>query len=367
MNRKIFYAICAGLVLLVFVIAMDTFDVRDQLEQTRFESIKEAQALEEAQEAKVVEVPIQTIEGLPYVNLDTLASSLGGAADIDQLEGTASYREPGLVLNLVRDTPMVEKNGLYLPNGQKTLFKEDAVWIPASIMKELNDEVVFGTEYAQVIVKDSRGTSLPVNQAQAPIPEQLSDQQLISYLSFLKIPIDGAHISKKPSHLPGAPRTYRNGTHEGIDWYAGTSGINITENTPVKSMADGIVVRADHDYVEFTLEEREKDLVLSSQSSHTPIYILDKLRGRSVWVQYDKGVMVRYAHLSKVEPGLTVGQAVSAGDVIGYVGNSGTSYGVEGSLGGLHLHSDILIYGRLFWEYVKAEELPQILEQLFHS
>ncbi len=367
MNQKIFYAICAGLVLLVFVMAIDTFDVRTQLEQTRFESIKEAQALDEAQEAKVVKVPIQTLGGHSYINLDTLARSLGGAADIDQAEGTASYRALGLVINWVRDTPMVEKNGLYLPNGQKTLFKEDAVWIPASIVKELHNEVVFGTDYVQVTVKDTPEASLPVNQAEVPVPEQLSGQQLVSYLSFLKVPIDGAHISKKPSHLPGAPRTYRNGTHEGIDWYAGTSGINITENTPVKSMADGIVVRADHDYVELTLEERERDLVLSAQSSHTPIYILDKLRGRSVWVQYDKGVMVRYAHLSKVEPGLTVGQAVSAGDVIGYVGNSGTSYGVEGSLGGLHLHSDILIYGRLFWEYLNAEEVPDVLEQLFQS
>lgn len=148
MNQKIFYAIYAALVLLIFVIAMDTFNVRGSLEQTRFKSIKEAeaQAPDQNQDSQAIEIPIRSIEGRSYVNLEILARSLEGVADIDHKEGTASYRALGLLMKWVKDTPMIEKNGLYLPNEQKTLFEEDGVWIPASVLKELNEEVVFVPE-----------------------------------------------------------------------------------------------------------------------------------------------------------------------------------------------------------------------------
>lgn len=197
----------------------------------------------------------------------------------------------------------------------------------------------------------------------------LSRSDLIEYLSFLGNPIPGARISTRDSHLPGAPRPYRNGYHEGIDWYSGTSGINISLDTPVRAMADGVIVRVDHGYVEMTLAERSAFLNLSHRLNDTPIFILDKLRGRSVWVQHEHGVLVRYVHLSNTAEAIEVGQRVERGDVLGYVGNSGTSFAIDGDLyGGLHLHADVLIYGELFWKHLSSPaDVRYVLENIFRE
>ena len=83
---------------------------------------------------------------------------------------------------------------------------------------------------------------------------------LIDYLSFLDTPIQGARVSTKDSHLPGAPRPYRNGVHEGLDYFSWTSRISIDSRTPVIAVADGVVVRADHDYQEMSEAERNRYL-----------------------------------------------------------------------------------------------------------
>jgi murein DD-endopeptidase MepM/ murein hydrolase activator NlpD len=79
--------------------------------------------------------------------------------------------------------------------------------------------------------------------------------------------------------------------------------------------------------------------------------------------------MVRYAHLSRVEEGLQVGEHVTHGDVLGYVGNSGTSFAVNNqSYGGLHLHADILVHGELFWLYMpSAADVRRILTEVFEK
>jgi murein DD-endopeptidase MepM/ murein hydrolase activator NlpD len=195
--------------------------------------------------------------------------------------------------------------------------------------------------------------------------ETLEPSQLTEYLSFLSPPIENASASSRDSHLPGAPRHYRNGYHEGIDWYFDQKGNWVDETTPILAQADGVVVRADLNYDEFTYEERKKVLDFSKSLPHTPQYILDQLRGRSVWVQYERGVMVRYAHLSSVREGLDIGMKVKRGEILGFVGNSGTSSGVNQNQEDLHLHMDILIYGRLFWENLEQQDIRSVLMGVF--
>lgn len=155
------------------------------------------------------------------------------------------------------------------------------------------------------------------------------------------VPVEGATISSRTSHLPGAPRAYRNGTHEGFDFYSGVVSVQITYGTPIRSVASGTVIRAAHDYVEMTTEEYDQVIAASINSPITPEELLDKLRGRQVWIEHAGGFVSRYAHLSNIPEGIVVGVQVAQGQVIGGTGNSGTLEAVNGSQDGPHPHVEI--------------------------
>ncbi|NIA18524.1 MAG: hypothetical protein GWO85_00340, partial [Simkaniaceae bacterium] len=53
----------------------------------------------------------------------------------------------------------------------------------------------------------------------------------------LPLPCEGVPVPDNPILLPNAPRSYRNGTHRGVDFYANWG-------SPVRSVADGVVIRA---------------------------------------------------------------------------------------------------------------------------
>ncbi len=155
------------------------------------------------------------------------------------------------------------------------------------------------------------------------------------------VPVEGATISSRSSHLPGAPRFYRNGTHEGFDFYSGVVSVPIVYGTPIVSVATGTVIRADHDYVELSLEEYDQIIAASKNSVITPPELLDKLRGRQVWIEHVGGFVSRYAHLSAIPEGVRVGAIAQQGQKIGETGNSGTSEAALGNQEGPHPHVEI--------------------------
>lgn len=155
------------------------------------------------------------------------------------------------------------------------------------------------------------------------------------------VPVEGATISSRRNHLPGAPRAYRNGVHEGFDFYSGTVSVAIRYGTPINSVADGVVVRADHGYVEHTLDEYNAMIAEASRALDTPPGILDGLRGRQVWIQHAGGFITRYAHLAAVAEGVVVGQPIKQGDIIGTTGNSGTLEAAQGTQDDPHPHVEI--------------------------
>lgn len=61
--------------------------------------------------------------------------------------------------------------------------------------------------------------------------------------------------------------------------------------------------------------------------------------GRTVLIRHNKNVKTRYAHLSSYARGLSVGDRVSRGALIGRTGDSGNATAV-------HLHYEILVNGR---------------------
>lgn len=155
----------------------------------------------------------------------------------------------------------------------------------------------------------------------------------------LWLPIPGARMPADDAHLPGAPRPYRSGVSEGFVFWPDVAGVPVVFGTPVIAAASGEVVRVDEPYAE--LDQATWESLIASVADGADERELDALRGRQVWLRLDDGRVLRYGHLSGVRPGLTVGQRVSRGRVIGYVGNSGTFDGVVGRSSNVRLHFEI--------------------------
>lgn len=156
----------------------------------------------------------------------------------------------------------------------------------------------------------------------------------------------------EPALLPGAPREYRAGIHEGIDFRA-------PYGMPVHAARDGVIVRMDSVYVEWSAQDRAAALANALRIGHTPADILDRIRGRQVWIDHGDGVVTRYAHLSKVAAELAVGDRVVAGEIIGAVGASGLPEG------GPHLHFEIRVGDSYLGEGLGVDDVRYLLARAF--
>ncbi len=324
-----------------------------------------------------VTLTIHTFDKKPYVSMFEMKTKLAVKLNYNEAEGTIQFAHAGSVYRLMRGTTTISRDGLFLPVDAKpylqTSKKAINIYLPLVVAEQAIGLTVQSKTSTQITLNNASkpktadvvfGSAL-YKPTRAINVTKATPAQLVTHLAFLQSPIQGAKVSTRDSHLPGAARAYRNGIHEGLDWYSDYSAVKINKQTQVKSSANGVVVRIDANYVEYKAAERDRELKIAKQSKQTPAYILDRLRGRTVWVQHEKGVLVRYAHLSKVNPGLKIGSAVKTGDWLGNVGNSGTSSGVAGSNEDLHLHMDILIYEQMFWQHLSKAQIRFVLSQVF--
>ena len=176
-------------------------------------------------------------------------------------------------------------------------------------------------------------------------------------LADFRMPIVGAGLPALDRLLPGAPRAYRFGIHQGFDMYEGQVGVPTGYGAPVVAAKDGVVIRAEVDYEEMSPEQYAAAIATSQAAGTTPPAELDLLRGRQVWIDHGYGVVTRYAHLSAISPEITQGVQVEAGDVIAFVGNSGMDSATKGSRSGAHLHFEMRIDDRYFGEGMTAEAI----------
>lgn len=172
----------------------------------------------------------------------------------------------------------------------------------------------------------------------------------------LWFPIPGAHLPQDDANLPGAARDYRNGVSQGFDFYDGDSGIPVAFGTPVVAAAAGEVVRADTAYVEMD-EPTWTQLLAAVASDGADAEQLDKLRGRQVWIRTTDGRVLRYGFLSGIREGVVEGRSVYRGEVVGFVGNSGTGDGVAGSTRNPRLHFEVWQGDTFFGEGLTPEEV----------
>ncbi len=196
---------------------------------------------------------------------------------------------------------------------------------------------------------------------QGPQPH---DPALLEGLRGLQIPIEGAHLTGRDFQLPGAPRHYRLGMHEGMDFYGNTVGVAVNRLTPVRAVADGVVLRAMVDYRPLTAAQADAWAAECRRLGYTPEEVLDGYRGMQVWIDHGGGLVSRYAHLSSIAPGMAVGARVTQGQIIGTVGNSGTPASVRSQTEDVHLHLELWVNGHFIGRFLRPIEAREWLERI---
>lgn len=178
-------------------------------------------------------------------------------------------------------------------------------------------------------------------------------------------PIEGACLPSSDLLMPNAAREYRAGVHEGIDFYGVDNCVSITEGTPVRAVADGIVIRADIDYRDLTWEQLDALNQRIANGGASDPDVLDAFRGRQVWIRHDNGIITRYAHLSGIADGVVAGVRVLQGEVIGYVGESGTPESLTAPGTEYHLHFEIRVGDGFLGEGLPPDQVRALYQQAF--
>ena len=174
------------------------------------------------------------------------------------------------------------------------------------------------------------------------------------------VPLAGGCLPKSDRLIPNAPRTYRNGVHEGIDFYHSDNCTPITRGTEVLAAKAGRVIRADWSYVDLTSDTVEAYLKNPNTEAS-----LDQFRGRQVWIDHGAGVVTRYCHLSGIAPGLATDMTVTAGQLIAFVGESGTPTSTRKPGTEYHLHFEVRVGDSYLGHGLPAKAVRPLYQDLF--
>jgi len=173
------------------------------------------------------------------------------------------------------------------------------------------------------------------------------------WVGFL-LPVAGVQPAyDMPSRLPGAPRDYRAGIHEGIDFYG------VPYDAPVRAVKEGRVIRVDQNYTGISSQQWSIMSEVCVKLGYTPPDMLDIFRGRQVWIEHFHGVVSRYAHLNSIPPDLRLGDWVQAGQVIGGAGSTGTDETVA------HAHVELWYAGKYIGQGQSGSQLIATIRRAF--
>ncbi|MEN9604490.1 MAG: hypothetical protein RJB39_175 [Candidatus Parcubacteria bacterium] len=112
----------------------------------------------------------------------------------------------------------------------------------------------------------------------------------------LSWPVDDVYITQQFGKTNASARLYVSGSHNGVDFRAPIG-------TPIKSSGNGKVAG------------------VGNTDADCPRVSF----GKWILIKYDNGLATTYGHLSKID--VSAGQAVTAGQIVGYSGNTGYSTG----------------------------------------
>ncbi len=169
----------------------------------------------------------------------------------------------------------------------------------------------------------------------------------------------GWDITTRDLQMPGAPRHYRLGVHQGADFYW-------ARDSQVFAAADGIVIRATQDY-EPPFPAAFYDMrTQSHELGYTSEEALDFYRGRQVWIEHENDIVSRYIHLASVAWDLEEGQPVQQGQLVGTVGNSGSPASLESPDSDAHLHFELWLGDYYLGQFLRPVETRDWLSRILH-
>lgn len=223
----------------------------------------------------------------------------------------------------------------------------------------LADGTVLPSRTSTAAATEGAATAIPFTPV--PVVSDLDPQDLHGFT----FPIDGGCLPSRDEVMPNAPRDYRAGVNEGVDFYFGDVCTEVVRGTPVLAMFSGVVIRADHAYTDITQSDYDAHVARSLAQGFTDEDALDALRGRQVWIDHGNGVVSRYASLDSIEPTIAPGLAVHPGDVIGAVGESGTIEATTAPGTQIHLHVEVRVGDTYLAAGLPPDEVRRLYQQLF--
>ena len=178
-------------------------------------------------------------------------------------------------------------------------------------------------------------------------------------------PVEGACLPAGDDLMPGADRSYRDGVHEGIDFYDSDNCVVMGPGTEIVAAKAGTVVRVDLNYEPLSPEEVEELLALVENGQGADPVVKDKFRGLQIWVDHDSRIVTRYAHLSSVAEVIHVGGVVEQGQVLGIMGESGIPEAVDEPGSQVHLHFEIRVWGGYIGQGRSTDEVRDLYRAAF--
>ena len=247
-----------------------------------------------------------------------------------------------------------------LPDGALDYRITEFTTAPSSSILQLKlDRNLIEAIVLPIIEKYTYPGAVPI----LPLFSVSTTPPLLNDLKSLKllIPCENVSVPKQPLLLPNAPRAYRHGTQRGVDFY-------VNWGTPIRAVADGVIIRAEHGYKEMSADFRLDALGDAKILGRTPSDIFEHLLlGQAVYIDHGFDLVpgyrtvTIYAHMSHINSSITIGSTVRRGEIIGRSGNTGTKDSTLKKKTGAHLHWEMILQNKAGEYYLGQGETHEVL------
>jgi murein DD-endopeptidase MepM/ murein hydrolase activator NlpD len=209
------------------------------------------------------------------------------------------------------------------------------------------------------------GASLHIHPLSQPdnLHARPNSRQIDDRLLGLTLPIPNSALPRHAGVWPGARRLYRYGIHKGTDFFSDAGPI--IYGTRVFAADGGKVIRSDGGFRDMDAPKYSRVMYECHNMHITTEQNEDLLRGCQVWIDHGNGLITKYAHLDRINPALKPGMRISRGELVGYVGVSGTGENLPGRAKHPHLHFEVWLNGRYLGYGLTPAETIGVYEDIF--